>query len=85
MRTLKEKRKTYTPDDGFARDEMPDYESESQDGAELRKGLIVVHESFGRGKVVEVQGRGDQQKAVVKFDDYGLKSLILKYARLRRG
>jgi DNA helicase-2/ATP-dependent DNA helicase PcrA len=72
-------------DDGFVADSMPDYESESQDTIAVRKGLIVRHEVFGRGKVVEVQGKGEQQKAVVMFDDHGLKSLILKYARLQKG
>lgn len=85
MKTMREKKRAYSPDDHVVQDDMPDYESESQEEVTIRKGLIVQHDSFGRGKVVEVQGRGDQQKAVVKFDQFGLKSLILKYARLRRG
>jgi DNA helicase-2/ATP-dependent DNA helicase PcrA len=79
------KKKSYASDDGFVADDMPDYESESQEQITVRKGLIVVHEAFGRGKVIEVQGRGEQQKAVVQFNEYGLKSLILKYARLTKG
>ncbi len=84
-REPREKRRTFTSDEGFVSDAMPDYESESQEEIVIRKGLVVVHETFGRGKVIEVQGKGEQQKAVVNFDQYGLKSLILKYARLRKG
>jgi DNA helicase-2/ATP-dependent DNA helicase PcrA len=63
-------------------DAMPDYESESQVQFEIKKGVIVQHEMFGRGRVAEVQGRGDAQKVVVQFDRYGVKSLIVKYANL---
>lgn len=72
-------------DDGFVADRMPDYESESQESVSVRKGVMVKHELFGRGKVVEVQGKGDSQQAVVQFEEAGLKRLILKYARLQKG
>ena len=64
-------------------DPMPDYESESQEFLDIRKGSIVHHETFGKGKVIEVSGTGEAMKAVVQFDDYGMKNLILKFARLR--
>ncbi len=38
--------------------------------------------SFGRGRVMEVTGKGEAQKAIVLFDDYGRKNLIIKYAKL---
>jgi DNA helicase-2/ATP-dependent DNA helicase PcrA len=63
---------------------MPDYESESQEVLTLKKGMMVRHETFGRGKVVDVTGTGDNRKAVVDFDEAGLKSLILKFAHLQR-
>lgn len=64
-------------------DPMPDYESESQEVLEVRKGTLVQHETFGRGRVIEVNGSGEGRKAVVQFDQYGVKNLILKFARLR--
>lgn len=64
-------------------DPMPDYESESQEYVEIKRGVAVRHETFGRGTVIEVQGSGDARKAVVRFDDVGVKNLILKFARLR--
>ncbi len=69
----------------FVPDAMPDYESESQEVPELRRGVWVVHESFGRGKVLTVSGSGEAQKATVEFENYGVKSLIVRFARLRPG
>jgi DNA helicase-2/ATP-dependent DNA helicase PcrA len=64
-------------------DEMPDYESESQEHFEIKRGTFVRHEMFGRGRVVAVSGTGETQKAVVQFDGVGLKNLLVKYAKLR--
>jgi DNA helicase-2/ATP-dependent DNA helicase PcrA len=72
-------------DDHVAGDQMPDYESESQEAIVLKKGMMVRHEVFGRGKVVDLSGTGENRKAVVDFDQAGLKSLILKFARLQKG
>lgn len=65
--------------------------SEAHDGFErgntgipaLRVGCIVEHEMFGRGQVLGVSGRGETAKAIVHFDDYGTKHLMLKYANLK--
>jgi len=67
----------------YHKDYLPDYESESQESVDLRQGTLVRHELFGRGKVVAISGKGDARKAVVNFDDHGLKSLMVKFARLR--
>lgn len=63
--------------------EAPEYEDESQETVHLHVGVRVEHESFGKGKVVQLAGKGDSAKAVVLFDDVGTKNLMLKYARLR--
>jgi DNA helicase-2/ATP-dependent DNA helicase PcrA len=70
-------------DEHYHKDFLPDYESESQESVDLRQGAIVKHEMFGRGKVVALSGKGDARKAVVQFDDYGMKSLMVKFAKLR--
>jgi len=69
----------------FFPDQMPDYEGETQEQLELKRGTIVLHEKFGRGKVLSVSGSGESQKATVDFESYGMKSLIVKFAKLRRG
>lgn len=69
-------------------DTLHDYESESQempDLKEIKAGVRVHHEIFGEGKVVQVSGRGDQKKATVHFDEYGVKNLVLKFAKLKVG
>lgn len=46
-------------------------------------GMKVVHTKFGKGVVVSTEGMGDNARAVVKFETSGVKTLILKFARLR--
>jgi DNA helicase-2/ATP-dependent DNA helicase PcrA len=48
----------------------------------IKKGSIVFHNNFGKGKVLELTGKGDQRKAQIKFDKVGVKNIILKYANL---
>ncbi|MEX2401393.1 MAG: UvrD-helicase domain-containing protein [Rhodothermales bacterium] len=50
---------------------------------EIAPGLTVEHPQFGEGRVMSTEGRGDQAKAVVRFEAVGEKKLMLKYARLR--
>lgn len=69
--------------DQYHKDPLPDYESESQESTELRQGVIVHHEMFGRGKVIALSGKGEARKAVVQFENYGMKSLMVKFAKLR--
>jgi DNA helicase-2/ATP-dependent DNA helicase PcrA len=71
--------------ESYFEDATPDYESEAQEVLEVKKGQYVHHEAFGRGKVIEVSGKGDSRKATVQFDEHGLKNLILKFANLKRG
>ena len=67
----------------FFADESPDYENDTQESFEIKQGTAVRHEMFGKGKVIRVTGKGDTMKAVVDFDDYGVKNLLVKFARLR--
>jgi len=74
-------RKKITDSDAqYHTDVAPDYD---HDQDELKPGTMVVHEIFGRGKVLQVTGSGDALKAVVEFSSAGKKNLLLKYARLR--
>lgn len=66
-------------------DPMPDYENESQEQITLHVGLAVTHESFGPGRIVALDGRGAEARAVVDFPSVGRKQLLLKYANLRTG
>ena len=55
----------------------------AQDEARLHVGAKVEHESFGRGRVVGLTGKGEQARAIVDFESVGRKQLMLKFAHLR--
>jgi len=57
-----------------------DYDNITHD--DLRVGTKVMHEKFGKGKIISKEGFADQTKVVVFFNDYGQKKLLLKFARL---
>jgi len=50
-------------------------------GQSLSPGMIIVHERFGEGEVLSVEGTGDSCKARIRFRNIGEKQLLLKYAR----
>jgi len=43
----------------------------------------VEHQFFGEGKVIEVSGKGDNERVVVLFSANQKKQLMLRYANLR--
>lgn len=49
---------------------------------QLQPGVRVYHSKFGYGNVVSVDGVGPDAKAQVKFETVGLKTLLLKFAKL---
>ncbi len=53
------------------------------EGGGLVPGALVEHEVFGEGKVLALEGNGQQAKATVFFPDVGQKKLVLRFARLR--
>jgi len=54
--------------------------SESSD---IQSGMEVIHERFGRGKVLLVEGKSPDLKATVFFPGVGNKQLLLKFAKLQ--
>lgn len=48
----------------------------------LAMGNIVMHERFGRGQIVNIEGVGADKKAEIKFEVGGLKKLLLRFAKL---
>jgi DNA helicase-2/ATP-dependent DNA helicase PcrA len=49
---------------------------------ELKVGYNVVHERFGKGKVMKIEGTGDDKKATIFFPKEGSKTLLMKFAKL---
>jgi DNA helicase-2/ATP-dependent DNA helicase PcrA len=62
---------------------FPSYEDESQETVHPRVGVRVFHESFGRGRIVAMEGNGEKARAIVDFETAGKKHLLLKYAQLK--
>ena len=50
---------------------------------ELFVGERIEHNRFGGGLILDITGTAPEMKARIKFDDYGEKLLLLKYAKLR--
>lgn len=58
------------------------YEAQSQAAEELHVGSIVRHSTFGKGRILQLNGNGDETRAVIDFEKAGRKQLMLKYAAL---
>ena len=48
----------------------------------LTVGNIVIHERFGKGEVVSIEGQGGDKKAEINFEKGGLKKLLLRFSKL---
>lgn len=44
---------------------------------------IIEHERFGIGRIIRLEGSGENQKATVQFENAGVKQLLLKFARFK--
>ena len=51
---------------------------------DCKEGMRVYHDKFGSGIVLSVEGRGADTKAFVDFDTQGTKTLILRFAKLKK-
>lgn len=49
----------------------------------LSVGQRIEHERFGRGVIEKIEGAGDNCKATVRFENAGVKQLLLKFARFK--
>ena len=51
--------------------------------SELRAGQRIEHNRFGAGTIKQLTGAAPDVKAVIVFDTFGEKILLLKYAKVR--
>ncbi len=58
-------------------------EKERSAASHIKIGTIVEHQFFGEGKVIEMSGRGDNERVVVLFSANQRKQLMVRYANLR--
>lgn len=56
---------------------------QADDPSRITVGMQVLHERFGVGKVIHMEGASPNIKATVFFQDSGQKQLLLKFAKLK--
>ncbi|NOQ92381.1 MAG: ATP-dependent DNA helicase, partial [Flavobacteriaceae bacterium] len=49
----------------------------------LIAGNVVIHAKFGKGIVQQIEGKGKDKKAEIKFEVSGIKKLLLQFAKLK--
>ena len=51
--------------------------------SDLSEGMQVEHARFGYGKVLKIEGKGNDRKALIDFKVGGKKNLLLRFAKLK--
>lgn len=50
---------------------------------DLKVGNKIEHSRFGKGEIIKIEGIGNDRKAEIRFDNGGIKKLLLRFARLQ--
>jgi DNA helicase-2/ATP-dependent DNA helicase PcrA len=50
---------------------------------QIQPGVEVMHDKFGKGKVLSLEGDAPDIKATIFFPSAGQKQLLLKFAKLK--
>ena len=50
---------------------------------QLDEGMTVEHDRFGYGRIVSIEGKGSDKKALIDFKGVGQKHLLLRFAKLK--
>lgn len=74
----------FTSGRAFGAGAAPKVRSTGAEKLVLRKGEHVVHDRYGAGVVVSVDGEGARARASVNFEEHGTKQLVLAMTPLRR-
>ena len=61
----------------------PAADFKADDPSLIAVGMQVEHQRFGSGKVISIEGRFPDNKAIILFDNDGQKQLLLKFAKLK--
>jgi len=74
----------FTSGRAFGAGAAPPVRSTGAEKLGLVIGDVVVHDRYGRGVVVSVEGDGPHARASVNFDEHGAKQLVLAMTPLHR-
>ncbi len=61
----------------------PSADFSPSDTSELKEGMKVEHPKFGFGTVLTLDESGADRKAKINFSDFGEKTLLLSFAKLK--
>ena len=50
----------------------------------VSEGDNVSHEKFGIGEIIKIEGTGNDSRATVNFKKFGIKNLLLRFAKLNK-
>ena len=56
----------------------------SEDPYSIEEGDNIIHERFGNGIIIEIDGEAPNTTALVEFEGSGRKKLLLRFAKLKR-
>ncbi len=56
----------------------------AEDLKDISVGMHLEHQRFGKGTVTTLEGNIGSEKATIHFEEFGEKTLVLKFAKLRR-
>ncbi len=51
---------------------------------QMQAGMRVFHDKFGLGVVEDVQEQGNESKAIISFEKFGRKTMLLRFAKLKK-
>ncbi len=63
-------------------DVFPDYENTSQE-LEYYIGQRILHQKFGEGFIRKTEGRGESARITTQFEDGVMRTLVLKFAKIK--
>ena len=72
-----------TTSNGGATQHIPSADFAPSDTTNLETGMRVEHPKFGFGEVTEIDNSGTNRKARVVFENFGEKTLLLSFAKLK--
>ena len=62
---------------------IENHEAENYVEHKFSIGDRIEHQNFGKGSISNIEGFGSSTKACVNFDNFGEKTLLLKFAKLK--
>jgi len=50
---------------------------------QLKSGMNILHNAFGNGKILQIEGNAENKIALIFFDKFGQKKILLKFAKIK--